>query len=369
MFVVAHNGSAVLGGGETGTALLLAGLQTRGHRVLMLCRDLGMAEQIAEFAGIPTAVLRIGGDAMLPDALRLAALLRRDRPDAVVLTTFKKVFLTGLGARLGGAPRVVQRVVLSGDTPGRSARYRFGLRHFVDVVALNADVMRPAFLAGDSRLDPARVVTIHDGVRKPARNAPSGMLRRSLDIPDGALVIGAVARLARQKRFDRLLSALALLPRDVHCIIAGEGDERDRLEGAAKRLGLDRRLHLLGFRTDIGDVLDAFDVFVVSSDREGMANAMLEAMAFGVPVVSTDVSGASEALQPFEDGTAPGRIVGFEAADLASALEQLIAHRNLRSEMAKAGPRRIAERFTFERMLDDWESLLTKPYSLPVGQD
>src|SRR5688500_18535273 len=205
MYVLAHNASGILGGGEIGTALLLAGLQRRGHRVLMLMRDDAMAARVASAYGIPTGVQRVGGDAMLPDAFRLAARIRRERPDAVVLTTFKKVFLSGLGARMAGAPFVVQRIVLQGDTPARGARYRTALRRFVDVVTLNADAMRPAFLAGDPRLDPSKVVTILDGVRAPERSKEPGAVRRELGIPADAFVLGCVARLARQKRFDRLL--------------------------------------------------------------------------------------------------------------------------------------------------------------------
>jgi hypothetical protein len=116
MFVVAHNGSRVFGGGEIGTAKLLVALQERGHRVLYLCRDEMIAERVAEL-GIPTDVHRIGGTAMIADALRFAAALRPLRPDALLLTTFKKVFLAGLGARLASDPFVVQRLVLSTDLP------------------------------------------------------------------------------------------------------------------------------------------------------------------------------------------------------------------------------------------------------------
>ena len=357
MYVIALNGSPIFGGGELGTVLLLEGLRARGHRVLMLCRDRDIAARVESY-GVPADVQLVGGDAMAADALRLAARLRRERPDAVILTTFKKVLLSGLGARLGGVRPVVQRIVLEGDTPARGARYRWAVRHLVDWVTLNAEAMRAPFLAGDPGLEPRRVVTLHDGVRTPQRTREPGTLRRELGIPADAPVVGAVARLVRQKRLDRLVRALAALPAHVHCVVTGEGEERDALERLAAGLGVADRLHLAGFRRDVGDVLDALDLFVVCSDREGMANAMLEAMAFGVPVVSTRVSGADEALEPDPDGGVPGEIVGFSADDLAAALRRLLADAAARRAMGQAGRRRVAERFSYERMLDRWEALL-----------
>jgi glycosyltransferase involved in cell wall biosynthesis len=354
MFILAHNSSKAFGGGEIGTVLLLAGLQRRGHRVLMLFRDAENAERAAAY-GIPTGVQRIGGDVMLPDAARLAARLRRERPDAVILTTFKKVFLSGLGARMAGAPFVVQRIVLQGDSPARGARYRLALRRWVDAVVLNADAMRAPFLAGDPALDPAKVVTILDGVRAPVRSKEPGAVRRELGIPPDALVVGSVARLAGQKRFDRLLRALASLPHPVHCIIAGDGPASDSIRGVAAELGLAERVHLTGFRRDVGDVLDAFDVFAVSSDREGLANAMLEAMAFGLPVVSTDVSGAREAL---EGEPRPGIVTGFSEAELAEAIGGLLADAEARRRMGEAARARAERRFGEARFLDEWERLL-----------
>lgn len=360
MFILAHNASAILGGGEIGTALLLAGLQRRGHRVLMLLRDEAMAERVAAAYGIPTGVQRVGGDAMLPDAFRLAARIRRERPDAVLLTTFKKVALTGLGARMAGAPFVVQRIVLQGDTPARGARYRMALRRWVDVVALNADAMRPAFLAGDPRLHPSRVVTVLDGVRAPERTQEPGAVRRELGIPADAFVVGCVARLARQKRFDRLLRALVRIPEPVHCIIAGEGEELEPTRALAAELGLAHRVHFPGFRRDVGDVLDALDLFVVSSDREGLANAMLEAMASGLPVVSTDVSGAREALDAADGEPAAGIVTAFDDGALADAIQRMMRDPAERSAMGDAARARAERRFGVERFLDDWERLLDR---------
>ena len=353
--IVAHNGSAVLGGGELGTALLLRLLAARGHDVLMLCRDARMAAEVARY-DVATAVAHVGGDMALPHAARFALALRRHRPDALILTTFKKVVLAGLGARLARVPFVVQRIVLEGDGPARGARYRFALRNLVDAIVLNADAMRPRFLAADPRLDPSAVLTIHDGVAAP--DPGTGAVRAELGIPDRAAVVGSVARLAHQKRFDRLLRALATLPEPPHCILAGEGDQRASLEALARDLGIADRVHLIGFRGDVGAVLAALDVFVLSSDREGMSNAMLEAMAAGVPLVSTDVSGAREALESPPATPAAGLVVGFEEAALAGAIARLLGDADLRARMASAARERARSRFGSERFVDAWERLL-----------
>lgn len=120
------------------------------------------------------------------------------------------------------------------------------------------------------------------------------------------------------------------------------------------------RVHLLGQRDDIADVLDALDVFVVSSDKEGMSNAMLEAMSVGIPIVSTGVSGAADALTPTYGTDAPGIIVEFSAAAIAEAVNGILADPVLRSRMAAAARARAAEDFSMDRILDRWESFLAR---------
>jgi glycosyltransferase involved in cell wall biosynthesis len=356
MFVVAHNGARIWGGAERATVRLLAGLQGRGHRVLLLCNAALVAAKAREI-GVPSRITRVGGDVALHDAVRLARTLRALRPDAFVIGTYKKLFLASLAARMARVPRVVARIGLETDTP-RSAKYRFALPRWVDAVVVNATRIRPAF---DGLMGTERVTVIHNGVVAPAVRGEPGAVRKALGIAPDAPVVGAVARLARQKRFDRLLRAVAALPPEVHCVLAGEGEERAGLEALAAELGIAERTHFLRHREDTGDVLAAMDVFAVSSDREGLSNAMLEALAAGVPVVSTRVSGADDALEPLADGSAPGAIVGFSDAELASALRALLADPARRRAMGDAARRRAAERFDFERMLDRWEAVLVPP--------
>ncbi|HYJ79935.1 MAG TPA: glycosyltransferase, partial [Longimicrobiaceae bacterium] len=196
-------------------------------------------------------------------------------------------------------------------------------------------------------------------VRPPVRVHPPGEVRAALGIPPSAPVVGTVARLARQKRVDRLLGAVSNLPSSVHCVVAGDGGEREKLAALAGELGIAERVHFLGAREDLGDVLGAMDVFVLSSGSEGMSSAMLEALAAGVPVVSTPVSGTEEALEPLADGRRPGVVLAsFDPAELARTLAGLLADPGRLAGMGAAARERAQERFGVEVMLDRWERVL-----------
>jgi L-malate glycosyltransferase len=169
--------------------------------------------------------------------------------------------------------------------------------------------------------------------------------------------VGTVARLVAQKNVDLLVRAVARLD-GVRCVIAGDGAERQALAGRAAELGVADRVHFLGHREAVGDVLAALDLYVVTSRTEGMSNAMLEALAAGVPVVSTPVSGAADALQRDGGAHAPGVVVGPTEEGVAGALSALLADGATRSAMAEAARRRARERFAWEDKVASWEAVL-----------
>lgn len=330
----------------------MAGLRDRGHAVHVYCRDPGMAERYGAY-DIPVSVGRLGGVAMVTDAVQLARRLRAFAPDVLVCLTFRKMWLAGMAGRLAGVPRVVFRVANQGTYP-RNALYRLAFRRFVDQVLCNADELRFPFLAHAPGVDPRNVITVYDGIEAaPVPDEPG--VRRALGLADRP-VVGSVGRLVGQKRFDRLLDTLALLP-GVHCLLAGDGPDREPLELQARRLGLAERVHFLGFRSDVPAVLASMDVFVLTSDFEGMSNAMLEAMSMGVPVVSTPVSGAREALLP-RDGDGAGCVVEPRPEALAQAVRALLDDPVARARTGAAARARYATAFTFDGMLDVWERVL-----------
>lgn len=354
--VAAHNGARTYGGGEKWVVLLLKGLQERGHEVHLFCNFEEIAQR-ARAEGVDASVAVLGGHLALWQAWAFAARLRARRPDALLLSTFKKVWLGGFAGRLAGVPRVVSRIGLDSDLPGKHWSYRLAFRRWVDAILVNADGIRREVVRGLPDYDPSRVATVYDGIALPATVPERATARETLGLPLDAPVIGSVTRLSRQKRLDRLVEALTLLP-GVHCALAGVGELEEELRAEVRAAAVEDRVHFLGYRKDVNTVLGALDVFVLTSEREGMANAMLEAMAAGVPVVSTRVSGAEEALAPDEAGRAPGIIVESTPGAVADAVRGLLDVTPPRLAMGDEGRRRVAERFSFGAMVDAWEAVL-----------
>jgi len=354
--IAAHNGGRSYGGGEKWVVLLLKGLAARGHEVHLFCNRESIAER-ARAEGVEASVGVLGGHLALWQPWTFASRLRAFQPDAFLVSTFKKVWLGGPAGRLAKVPRVVARIGLDTDLPGKHWTYRLAFSHWVDSVLVNAEGIRREVVRSLPGDDPARVATVYDGIAMPSSMPEVRAARAALELPADVPIIGSVTRLSRPKRLDRLLEATARLP-GVHCALAGQGELEDELRARAESLGIAHRVHFLGYRTDVPNVLAALDVFVLTSDQEGMANAMLEAMAAGVPVVSTPVSGAEEALAPDQRGRAPGVVVDGTPAAVTDAVRRILDAAASRLAMGEEGRRRARDRFAYERMLDAWEAVL-----------
>lgn len=378
--IAAHNGAPEWGGAEIATSSLLAGLQERGHHVVLFYNREVVARGARGY-GLQLRRAHLGGDIAVHHAIRLAYRLRRLKPDVLVVGTFRKLWLAGLAARLAGVP-VVARIGLSSDVP-RSGKYELAFRHLVDLVITNANDLRDEYHRLLPDAPPPDVTTIHKGVDVPNVAVGREAVRAELGLDPAAMVVAGVGRLVSQKRYDRLIQAFALLPRvpaagasggsgrRTELLIVGDGPLRGSLESLAADLGVADRVHFAGHRDDVAPIMAAVDLVVVSSDRESLANVMLEAMAVGVPVLSTPVSGALEALgadigagsgedgagdpEAADDRVAAGRVVDSTAEALAVAMAELLADPATLRRMGEAGRRRVARHFDRERMLDAWE--------------
>ncbi len=197
-------------------------------------------------------------------------------------------------------------------------------------------------------IDPERVQTIYNGLDLPP-DASSALS------PDGSITITTVGNLRHVKGHDVLLEAAALVLRrfpQVSFTIAGESLDEvyfEQLQRMVQDLGLSHAVHFLGNVTALREHLATASLFTLPSRSEGFSNAIIEAMAAGLPVVATDVGGNAEAVK---EGVT-GLIVPAEDAEaLAGALCKLLADPASAHRMGQAGRQRVSELFTAEAMME-----------------
>jgi L-malate glycosyltransferase len=170
-----------------------------------------------------------------------------------------------------------------------------------------------------------------------------------LGIPAESPVIGYAGRLVPIKRIDLFLQAAAEIRNqfpEARFVIAGDGREKQALQEHARASRLEDRVLFLGHRDDIYDVLRAFDLFVLTSDHEGLPNVLTQAQHLQVPVVARRVGGIPEVVK---HGVTGLLVDSPDPRALAAACITLLRDRALRARMGRAGPLHVAEQFSVEQ--------------------
>lgn len=298
----------------------------------------------------------------------LVRLFRRERPDIVHTHSSKAGLLGRLAARIAGVPVVVHTVHGWSFHDGMSrvgrtvavglervaARWTWPMVVVTEVdaeIGLAAGIGQPAqYALVRSAVDVGRLRL--GGAAAGGRRAA----RLALGIPEGVPVVGTVTRLCRQKDPETLLRAARLLAElrpDARLVIVGDGPLRSEVERRVDELGLAAQVTLLGRRSDVDRLLPAFDAFVLSSAWEGLPRVVVEAMAAGVPVVSTDVGGIAEAV---EDGVSGLLVPSGDGVALANALLRVLADPALAARLRAEASRRVDE-FDLGPMVDRLDDL------------
>ena len=164
--------------------------------------------------------------------------------------------------------------------------------------------------------------------------------------PAGDPLVLSVGRIVKEKDYPLLIEAFTAMAAKVpraRCIIAGDGDRMDEVRAVVKKNGMEDRIALPGTRNDVSDLLSAADLFVLSSEREGLPVSLLEAMAAGTAIVTTDVGGVGEAVI---EGESALMVMHGDASALASAMERVLTDAVLREKLINNASRAVEERFS-----------------------
>jgi glycosyltransferase involved in cell wall biosynthesis len=247
---------------------------------------------------------------------RLREMVQRIRPQIIHSHDYKANFLATRLAHGTGIRRISTAHGWTGSGWRERAIYypgdRLILRRFPGVIAVS-DPIRDQLIRWGAK--PGRVRVLLNGIDPQAYrrdDAQRQRARQQLGYTVDDVVVGAVGRVERQKRFDLLVKSLAMLapqqPR-IRLAIAGDGSLTGQLRQQVAQLGLTGRVQLLGHCSNMREIYPAFDLLVQSSDYEGTPTVVVEAMAMQIPVVATDVGGTRQLMTHQEHGllVPPGR--------------------------------------------------------------
>ncbi len=186
-------------------------------------------------------------------------------------------------------------------------------------------------------------------------------VRREWGIPPEAIVIGSAGRLEPIKDYPTLLTAFARLLNQVthrcELLLIGDGAERESLHRAAWALGIADHVRLLGWQENMPRLLNTLDVFTLTSRREGMSNAILEAMACGLPIVATAVGGNPELVR---HGVHGSLITPRNVPELTRALLDMTRSASTRTAMGQRSRQRAVHEFSLERTTQRYARMYTR---------
>ena len=346
------------GGAERHWATLIPALASRGAEVRLLCLNYeGPLFETVRAAGVPATCVHRSGRADTR-GVRRALAEAGARPGAVVTRGVSPQLIgEAIALRAGAAHVVNEHTPLTTDgellapRPHQLALTRLVAPRAARVIAVTARQEEPL-----RRLGYRDIVTVPNGLFEAdvATRADRTEVRRELDLGEGDFAVLCVANLRPEKGADAFVEAISQAREQVprlRGLLAGDGPQRAELEQLiAGREGV----RLLGSRGDVPDLLVACDALCLLSEAEALPLGILEAMALGRPVVTTDVGGTSEAVAHAETGLVVDR------AAAAGALARLAAQPEWARELGERGRARQRERFSGEAMVDGYERALAE---------
>ncbi len=364
-----------IGGPAQHAILLAAGLDRARFVTTLVTGVVGRGEGdfsgMAHARGVDPVVIPELGRAIHPARdltalIKLVRLFRTLRPDIVHTHTAKAGTLGRLAARLARVPVKIHTFhghVLEGYFSRPVTRAFLGIERRLACTTDRLVTVSPRLKAqllamGIGRPEQVEVVPLGLDLERFRWARPaSPTLRPSLGLAEGAPLLGIVGRLVPIKDHATLFQALARLHaegRVVHLTVVGDGEERARLEGLASSLGLGLRIHFLGWRVDLETILKELDVVICASRNEGTPVALIEAMAAGIPVLSTEVGGVADLVTHGLTGwlVSPG-----DPDAMASGIRHLLDDGPLRGRLAAAGRDAALDRYDVARLISRVEAL------------
>ena len=339
MTVLFINSTRKWGGVKTWTLDYGRALQKRGHRIVAIVRPGTPFVSACRRAGFRTYPLRLGAKYSPFGIWRTLRVLRREKPDVVVVNISKDLNVGAVAARIAGIP-VVHRIGLVEDFKN-SWEERLWHRYLVDRAVVPSRYLRDRLVEALPWIDAGRLVVVPNSkFSEEQEEARPGE-------PADPVVFGVSSQLSPSKGHSFLLQACEILKNrglGFRLRIAGTGRLEPVLRSECKRRGIEQVVEFAGFQNPIGPFLGGLHVFVLPSLGESFSNAVLEAMWAGLPVVAFRAGGVPEVV-----GSAGMLVPPKNAEALAEAMERLLCDPDLRGELGRRARERAEREYSVER--------------------
>ena len=345
------------GGQEMRIVAESVAMRARGHKMVIACQPDSQILQEAKAEGLPTIPMRMRKGFDVAGIARCVQAIRTHNIDLVHTHSSPDAWTCGMAARLAGVHVVRSRHLSTPVKPGWTSRLVYG--RLADRVITSGQAIRNHLIAINA-LDPARIISIPAGidVQRFAPVADSSAVRRELSLADTDFVVGIVAVLRSWKGHIHLIEAVHRLCAEnvpAKLLIVGAGPQEDALKRKVKQLGMESRVLMLGYRTDVPRLIGAMDCSVLPATKnEATSQALPQALAMKVPVIATAVGGLPEAVIHQQTGLLipPG-----DTDALCGALLWMHRHPAEAKQVAERGYAHVHAHFTFERMVDRTEAV------------
>jgi len=290
---------------------------------------------------------------------RFVLFLRRHQIEILQIFSIDSNIFGVPAGRLAG----VRRVVISRRDTGlwytQKRRHLTNLiNRFTDFCIANSQGVKNAVNRMET-VPASRTAVIYNGVQLEEPSADSKISRAFLGIPPAAPVVGIVANFREIKRIDWFLEIFASLAhKKAHAIIVGTGGSvlKD-MKALAVRLGVDERLHIYHTVDEVQAVIKLFDVGVLTSETEGLSNALIEYALSTIPAVAFDVGGNPEVIDHNQTGYL---IPPYDLPAMKEKIDYLLDDPEVVQRLGRQGANRAGERFAVECMVNETESFYLK---------
>lgn len=350
---ILHSEAAVgWGGQEQYIHRMMLAMRDRGHQLELVCQPQAQLVERMKEEGFTVHTVPMGGvSSYLRGVTEVRKILRDGRFDILNTHSRRDTMLAGVAGRLAGTPLVVRTRHLA-KPPGSLLSYTVVPHR----VTTSSEFVRQILIGKGVPAD--RVAAVYPSVDLPPLTGASS-LRQELRLANTDIVVGCVAVMRTQKGHRELINAMAPLIAErpnLHLVLVGGGSPVfEEVQAYVQERRLGKRVHMMGMRKDVPNLLEGFDIFALATRQEAAGMVFIEAGATGLPIVATRVDGVPEMVQEGVNGIL---VPLDDIPALTQAIRSLVEDPQLRERMGSAGLElcRHSGKFSKQAMAERMES-------------